>query len=66
MSELRDRVIDTVVSIPAGRVMTYAGIAHPDAAHDARARFVEEATPLVDDSDNVRVDMARGLWTPHD
>jgi methylated-DNA-protein-cysteine methyltransferase related protein len=97
MSEVTDKVLQVVESIPAGRVMTYGGIAYeartgaravgrvvrggghdipwwrvvnakgrpyPDAAHDARARYVEEATPLVDDSPDVRVDLARASWSP--
>ncbi len=100
MSELSDRVAHTVMSIPAGRVMTYGDIAHevhsgaravaravhggghdipwwrvvnaegrpyPGAAHDARARFEAEATPLHDssaDDGDVRVDLARASWSP--
>lgn len=97
MSELADRILAIVESIPAGRVMTYGAVAHeactgarvvasvlhdggheipwwrvvnaegrpyPDAAHDARRRFIEEATPLVDDSESVRVDLARASWAP--
>lgn len=96
MSELTDRVVQIIESIPAGRVMTYGAIAHeastgarvvarvlhgggheipwwrvvnaegrpyPDAAHDARNRFIDEATPLLDESDNVRVDLTRASWT---
>ncbi|MFB2582343.1 MGMT family protein [Herbiconiux sp. P15] len=98
MSELADRVVDTVMSIPAGRVMTYGEVAresrtgarvvgrvlhggghdipwwrvvnaegrpYPDAAYDARARFIEEATPLVGDARDVRVDLVRASWSPH-
>ena len=96
MSELTDRVMQIVESIPAGRVMTYGAVAqeartgarvvarvlhggghqipwwrvvnaegcpYPKAAPDARDHFIDEATPLLDENDNVRVDLTSASWT---
>jgi methylated-DNA-protein-cysteine methyltransferase related protein len=97
VSELADRVVQIVRSIPAGRVMTYGAVAHeartgaravarvlhhggheipwwrvvnaegrpyPDATHDVHARFLEEATPLRADTEDLRVDLDRATWNP--
>lgn len=97
MSELTDRVVQIVESIPTGHVMTYGAVAHeartgaravarvlhhggheiawwrvvnaegrpyPDAAHDAHARFLDEATPLHENTDDLRVDLERAAWNP--
>jgi len=99
MTELSERVLGVVRSIPAGRVMTYGDVArvtgtgargvgrmlhgsghdipwwrvvsadgrpYPGAAGDAHDRFIAERTPLVDDSDDVRVDLERASWSPQD
>ena len=50
--------------IPWWRVVNAEGRPYPDAARDARAHFAEEATPLVDDTRGVRVDLERASWTP--
>lgn len=96
MSDVTDRVLSTVSSIPEGRVMTYGDVAHATgtgaravgrilhngghdvawwrvvradgrpvaaAAQEARARYLEESTPLVDGNGDVRVDLARASWS---
>ncbi|WP_425839732.1 MGMT family protein [Microbacterium sp. PA5] len=97
MTELTDRIVRIVASIPAGRVMTYGAIAgeagtsarvvaralhgagheipwwrvvnaegrpYPGAARAAHDRLIEEATPLSDDSEDLRVDLTRASWVP--
>lgn len=99
MTEMTDRVVDLVLSIPAGRVMTYGDVAHAvgtgaravgrilhdgghdipwwrvvdaegrpyrGAAHEARARFIDESTALLDEGFEVRVDLARASWSTRD
>ncbi len=95
MTDLTERVLSTVSSIPPGHVMTYGDVAHATgtgaravgrvlhngghdipwwrvvaadgrpfraAAEDARARFLEEGTPLLEAGSDVRVDLARASW----
>lgn len=51
--------------IPWWRVVSADGRPYPGAAGDARARFIDEATPLLDDDrDDVRVDLHRASWSP--
>lgn len=92
MKTVRERVLEVVQSIPAGRVMTYGDIArtagtgarvvgrilhngghdipwwrvvnadgrpYRDAALDARAKFIEEATAMLDQGNDVQVDLAQ-------
>ena len=99
MTELSERVLEIVRSIPAGRVTTYGDVAratgtgarvvgrmlhgswhdipwwrvvsadgrpYPGAAGDAGDRFIAERTPLVDDTEDVRVDLQRASWTLQD
>ncbi|MBB2946455.1 alkylated DNA nucleotide flippase Atl1 [Actinoplanes lutulentus] len=45
--------------IPWWRVVNAEGRPYKDAALAARAKFVEEATPMLDHSNDVRVDLAQ-------
>ena len=49
--------------IPWWRVVTAEGRPFAGALGRARARFVEERTPLADDGEDLRVDLARAAWT---
>lgn len=51
--------------IPWWRVVDADGRPYRGAAHDARAKFLEESTPLIDGTDDVRVDLVRASWSPH-
>jgi methylated-DNA-protein-cysteine methyltransferase related protein len=50
--------------VPWWRVVSADGRPYPGAAADARSRYLDEATPLVDDGDDVRVDLRRASWSP--
>lgn len=98
MGEVTARILTTVASIPAGRVMTYGDVAaeagtgaravgrvlyNSGHGHDipwwrvvtaegrpfqsavpaARAKFIEESTPLLVRDGDVRVDLARAAWS---
>ena len=45
--------------IPWWRVVNAEGRPFKDAAPDARAKFIEEATAMLDQGDDVRVDLAQ-------
>ncbi len=95
MSDVADRVVRIVSSIPRAHVLTYGDVARISGTgaravgqilrrngHDApwwrvvdaagrpvgalartaRARFVDEATPLVEGDGDVRVDLPRAIW----
>ncbi|MBU2666074.1 MGMT family protein [Actinoplanes bogorensis] len=49
--------------IPWWRVVDAGGRPYQDAAGRARVKFIEESTALLDDGSDVRVDLARALWT---
>lgn len=48
--------------IPWWRVVAADGRPFSGARDRARARYVEEQTPLADDGEDLRVDLARAAW----
>lgn len=59
------RMLHNSRDIPWWRVVGADGRPYPGATHEARARFLEESTPLID-SDDIRVDLERASWSPDD